>query len=142
MRSRLWILLVAVLAALVQVPGNAQEPDARMVLQAALKAMGGENLKSITYTGSAGYVANVGQNYNPAMDWPANQIVSYTRTLDYDAKSSRTEYVLKQGTGAGGPAGGGNAPVITTALIGEQRTIQLVNGNVAWNMNGTNVVPA
>ena len=143
MRSRMWILLVAVLAALVQVPGNAQEPDARMVLQAALKAMGGENLKSITYSGTAGYVANVGQNYSPAMDWPANQIVSYTRTLDYDAKSSRLEYVLKQGTGQGGPAGGGNAPVLTGVLVGEQRTIQVVNGNVAWNVNATNaVVPA
>src|ERR687891_1664530 len=137
MRSRLWILLIAVLPVLVWVAGMAQEPDARMILQASLKAMGGDNLKSITYSGNAGYIANVGQNYSPAMDWPANQIVSYTRTIDYDAKSSREEVTLKQGTGQGGPTGGANAPVITTPLVGEQRRVQMVNGNFAWNMNGT-----
>src|SRR5919106_4091901 len=142
MRSRLSILLVVVVPVLMLVAPRAQEPDARMILQASLKAMGGDNLKSITYSGNAGYIANVGQNYSPAMDWPANQIVSYTRTIDYDAKSSREEVTLKQGTGQGGPAGGGNAPVITTPLLGEQRRIQMVNGNVAWNMNGTTVVPA
>jgi len=142
MTSRSWILFVVVLLALLGGPGVAQEPDARMLLQTALKAMGGENLRSIQYSGTTGYVANVGQNYNPAMDWPANQITSYTRTIDYEARSSRVEYTLKQGTGAGGPAGGANAPIVTTPLVGEQRTIQMVNGNVAWNMNGTNVVPA
>jgi glyoxylase-like metal-dependent hydrolase (beta-lactamase superfamily II) len=142
MRSRLSILLFVVLPVLVLVAPRAQEPDARMVLQAALKAMGGENLKSITYTANGGYIANVGQNYSPAMDWPANQIVSYTRTLDYDARSSREDVTLRQGTGQGGPTGGGNAPLITTPLVGEQRRVQMVNGNFAWNMNGTNVVPA
>ena len=32
--------------------------------------------------------------------------------------------------------------MITEPLVGEQRTIQMVSGNVAWNMNGTTVVPA
>jgi len=142
MNRRLWMLLVGLLLALKGVPGIAQEPDARMLVQTALRAMGGENLKSITYSGTAGYVANAGQNYSPASDWPANQIVSYTRTLDYEARSSQTDYTLRQGTGQGGPAGGGNAPTVTTPLAGDQRTVQMVVGNVAWNMNGTNVVPA
>ena len=142
MTSRFWILVVVVLFAMLGGPGVAQEIDARMLVQTALKAMGGENMRSIQYSGTTGYVANVGQNYNPAMDWPANQITSYTRTIDYEARSSRLEYTLKQGTGAGGPTGGANAPLVTTPLVGEQRTIQMVNGNVAWNMNGTNVVPA
>ena len=118
---------------MVRVPGIAQEsePDARTVVQTALRAMGGENLKSITYSGTTGYVAAVGQNYAPSSDWPANQIVSYTRTVDYDAKSSKLDYTLRQGTGQGGPAGGGNAPTITTPLVGDQRTQQFVNGNAA-----------
>jgi hypothetical protein len=37
---------------------------------------------------------------------------------------------------------GGNAPTITNPLVGDQRTQQFVNGNVAWNMNGNMVVPA
>jgi len=109
MRGRLWFLLLGLLLAVVRMPGIAQEsePDARTVLQAALRAMGGENLKSITYSGTTGYVSAVGQNYAPSSDWPANQIVSYTRTVDYDAKSSKLDYTLRQGTGQGGPAGGG-----------------------------------
>jgi len=142
MSGRLWILGVGLLLALTRVPGIAQEPDARTLLQTSLKAMGGENLKSITYSGTTGYVATPGQNYAPSSDWPANQIVNYTRTIDYEARSSKLDYTLRQGTGQGGPAGGGNAPRITTPLIGDQRTVQMVNGNVAWNMNGTTVVPA
>jgi len=121
-------------------PGLAQEPDARTILQTALKAMG--DLKSIQYSGSTGYVSAVGQNYSPAHDWPANQLTSYTRTIDYDAKSSKEELTLKQGTGQGGPTGGGNAPLITTPLVGEQQRISLVSGSYAWNMQGAMAVPA
>ena len=141
MKSRSWILCVVVLLALIRVAGTAQEPDARTVLQAALKAMGGENLRSIQYSGTQGYVAAVGQNYNPAMDWPAPIITTYTRTIDYEARSSREEYGLRTSTGAGGPIGGGNAPIITTPIVGEQRRNWIVNGTSAWNVEGTTVVP-
>jgi len=140
--TRRLILVVVVLLALLGGPGVAQEQDARTILQAAIKAMGAENLKSIQYSGTAGYVAAAGQNYSPAMDWPANQLTTYTRTIDYDSKSSKVDYILRQGTGQGGPAGGGNAPVVTNPLVGEQRQIQMVSGNYAWNLNGTTVVPA
>ena len=142
MRGRLWILLVGALLAVTHLAGIAQEEDARTLLQASLKAMGGENLKSITYSGTNGYVAAFGQNYAPSSDWPANQIVTYTRTIDYDARSSKLDYTLRQGTGQGGPAGGGNAPTITNPLAGEQRTQQFVSGTFAWNVNGTTVVAA
>jgi glyoxylase-like metal-dependent hydrolase (beta-lactamase superfamily II) len=140
MTSRLWILFVVALLARGG-PGVAQETDARAVLEAAVKAMGGD-VKTIQYSGSTGYVSAVGQNYSPAHDWPANQLTSYTRTIDYDAKSSKEELTLKQGTGQGGPAGGGNAPLITTPLVGEQQRVSMVSGNYAWNMQGTTVVPA
>ena len=141
MTSRLWMLFVAAALLALGGPGVAQEPDARTILQAALKAMGGD-LKSIQYSGTTGYVSAVGQNYSPANDWPANQLTSYTRTIDYEAKSSKEELTLKQGTGQGGPTGGGNAPVITTPLVGEQQRTSMVSGNYAWNMQGTTVVPA
>ena len=69
-------------------------------------------------------------------------MTSYTRTIDYEGKSSKEELTLKQGTGQGGPTGGGNAPVITTPLVGEQQRTSIVSGNYAWNMQGTTVVPA
>ena len=142
MPRRFVILVVVVLVALMRAGGTAQEPDARTVLQAALKAMGGENLRSITYSGNEGYVAAVGQNYNPANDWPAPLITTYTRTIDYEARSSREEYGLSTERPAQyGPVGGGNSPVITTPIIGEQRRNWNVRENVAWNVDGTNVVP-
>ncbi|PYR75574.1 MAG: hypothetical protein DMF87_20185 [Acidobacteria bacterium] len=142
MRGKLWMLLVGALLAVSYAAATAQEEDARTLLQTSLRAMGGENLKSITYSGTQGYVATPGQNYSPSSDWPANQIVSYTRTIDYDARSSKLDYTLRQGTGQGGPAGGGNRPAITNPFAGEQRTQQFVSGNFAWNMNGNMVVPA
>ncbi len=105
MKGRWLMLLVGLLLALTWIPGVAQDPDARTLLQASLKAMGGENLRSIQYSGNEGYVAAVGQNYNPAMDWPAPRITTYTRTIDYEARSSREEYGLTtSGAGDGGPS--------------------------------------
>jgi glyoxylase-like metal-dependent hydrolase (beta-lactamase superfamily II) len=142
MKGRWLILLVGLLLALTWIPGVAQDPDARTLLQASLKAMGGENLRSIQYSGNEGYVAAVGQNYNPAMDWPAPRITTYTRTIDYEARSSREEYGLTtQGAGDGGPIGGGNAPAITTPIVGVQQRNWLVRENFAWNVDGTNVAP-
>ena len=55
MTSRLWMLFVAAALLALGGPGVAQEPDARTILQTALKAMG--DLKSIQYSGSTGYVS-------------------------------------------------------------------------------------
>jgi glyoxylase-like metal-dependent hydrolase (beta-lactamase superfamily II) len=142
MHVRLWVLVVGLLLALTRVGGIAQEPDARTVVQASLRAMGGENLTSIRYSGSAGYLAVSGQNYSAANDWPANQMNSYTRTIDYEARSSMEDLTLEAGSGEGGPTGGGNSPLITTPLEGEQRQISMVSGDYAWNMQGTTAVPA
>ena len=88
MASRSFVLFALVLLALMGGPGVAQEPDAQTVLQASLKAMGGDTLKTIQYSGT-GYVGGVGQNVTPTADWPRTDLTSYTRTIDYDAKSSK-----------------------------------------------------
>ena len=142
MNGRLWVLVVGFLIVVIRVGGVAQEPDARMLVQTSLAAMGGENMTSIQYSGTIGYLAASGQNYSPANDWPANQMTSYTRTIDYDARSSREDLTLTQGTGEGGPTGGGNSPLITSPLEGEQRRISMVSGDYAWTMRGATVVPA
>ncbi len=142
MRSTVWILLVAVLPVVILGGGVAQEPDARTLAQTALTAMGGDNLTSIRYSGTSGYTTAVGQNYSPAQDWPAYELTSYTRTIDYESGSSREELTFRQGTGEGGPIGGGNAPLITTPIEGEQRRTYMVSGTYAWNLEGTTEVPA
>jgi glyoxylase-like metal-dependent hydrolase (beta-lactamase superfamily II) len=113
--------------------GTASAQDARAVVQAAATHMGATNLKTIQISG-AGWTAAVGQSYNLTSDWPRFEVPTYTKVIDYDAKTSREEFTRRQGSY---PAqGGGNTP-----LQGEPRTIALSNGNYAWNLDGTNVIP-
>ena len=113
--------------------GSAAAQDARTVLQAAADAMGARNVRSIEYTGS-GWVAAVGQSFTPDEDWPRFEVVNYSRTIDYQNRSSREEYVRRQGEYA--PRGGGGTP-----LQGEQPQRFFTSGNASWNMNGAQPAP-
>jgi glyoxylase-like metal-dependent hydrolase (beta-lactamase superfamily II) len=126
--------LLALLAVVTLTVGTAAAQDARSVLQAASTAIGATNLKSIQISG-VGWNAAVGQSYSPAEDWPRFDVTAYTRTIDYDARSSQEEITRRQGTYP--PRGGGGTPI-----QGEQRQVFIVSGNSAWNMQGTNVNPA
>ena len=95
--------------------------------------MGANNMTSFQVSGT-GYVGAVGQNFSPDRDWPHFDMKSYTRTVDLTTGSSREEMVVVQGNNV--QQGGGGTPI-----VGEQTRIQLLSGNVAWNMNGTTVVP-
>src|SRR5229473_7816755 len=123
-------ILVVFLALMV---GAASAQDAHSVLQAAAKAMGATNLKTIQYSGT-GFVAAVGQSYSLTDDWPRFEVTTYTKTIDYDAKSSREEYTRRQGNYP--PRGGGFTP-----LIGEDHVLGLLSGNYAWSMQGEKAVP-
>jgi len=107
--------------------------DARAVLQAAVTAMGAANVKSIQYSGT-GWNAAVGQSFSPEEDWPRFEVTRYTRTIDFQAKSSREDVTRKQGDFP--PRGGGGTP-----LQGEQHQVAIVSGNYAWNMDGDKATP-
>ena len=108
--------------------GSAVAQDARSVLTAAADKLGARNVRSIEYTGS-GWVAAVGQSATPADDWPRFEVINYTRTLDFQNRSSQEEYVRRQGNY---PAQGGGG----TPLAGEQPQRFLNVGNYSWNLNG------
>jgi glyoxylase-like metal-dependent hydrolase (beta-lactamase superfamily II) len=118
--------------ALIAVAAEAQ--DAKSVLQAASTAMGAGNLRSIQYSGT-GWNAAVGQSYASDEDWPRFEMTKYSRVIDYDNRSSREELTRRQGTYP--PRGGGGTPI-----QGEQQQVNVVNGNAAWNMQGTNATAA
>ena len=59
-------------------PAFAQEVDARAALLASLKAMGGENLKTIEIT-AAGSSSLIGQQYTVEGNWPQFEVANYTR---------------------------------------------------------------
>jgi glyoxylase-like metal-dependent hydrolase (beta-lactamase superfamily II) len=107
--------------------------DARAVLQAAVTAMGAANVKTIQYSG-AGWNAAVGQSFSPEEDWPRFEVTSYTRTIDFQAKSSREELTRRQGSYP--PRGGGGTP-----LQGEQHQVAILSGNYAWNIDGDKPAP-
>jgi glyoxylase-like metal-dependent hydrolase (beta-lactamase superfamily II) len=125
-------ILCVLVVLLTMMTGTAAAQDARAVLQAAVAAMGGGNLSSIQYS-ATGWIANTGQSFSTTDDWPRFEVTGYTRVIDYNARTSREEYVRRQGNFA--PRGGG-AP-----LAGEQRTIAYLNGTYAWNMNGETALP-
>lgn len=107
--------------------------DARSVLQTVAENIGAHNLRCLTY-GGIGYVGAVGQNYTPRDDWPRVELASYTKTVNFEARSAREEQVRRQGSY---PArGGGGMP-----LQGEVRQINLVSGDYAWALQGANATP-
>src|SRR5207344_146854 len=122
--------MIIVTAVLALTAGTASAQDARAVLQASLKAMGGENLKTITYSG-AGWSSRIGQTYGLTEDWPKYEVVNYTRMVDYDAKWSREDYDRRQG----------NYPTLGGAPMAQQHMTQILSGTSAWDMNGETVTP-
>jgi glyoxylase-like metal-dependent hydrolase (beta-lactamase superfamily II) len=124
----------AVCAMLALMVGTAAAQDARSVLQAASTAMGTATLKTVQITGT-GWNAAMGQSFSPEADWPRFEVTKYTRTIDYDARSSSEQITRRQGTY---PAQGGGG----TPIQGEQQQHFLVSGNSAWNMQGATAAPA
>jgi hypothetical protein len=122
--------LVMLVAALIFAAATAQAQDARAVLQASLKAMGGENLKTIQISG-AGWNSQIGQTYGLTEDWPHFEVADYTRVIDYDAKWSREDYTRRQG----------NYPTLGRVPMPEQHVTAILSGNYAWDMQGTTPVP-
>lgn len=110
--------------------GVASAQDARATLQASVKAMGGENLRTIEYSG-AGWSSLIGQTYGLEEDWPHYEVVDYTRRIDYDARWSREEYTRRQGT----------YPTLGRVPMAEQRIVAVTSGNYAWDMRDNMAVP-
>src|SRR5690348_2160702 len=108
----------------------ASAQDVHSVLQASAKAMGLANLKTIQYSGS-GWFSMIGQTYGLNEDWPHYEVNAYTRTIDYEAKFSREEYTRRQG----------NYPTLGRVPMPEQHIVNLLNGTLAWNVEGEKVVP-
>jgi glyoxylase-like metal-dependent hydrolase (beta-lactamase superfamily II) len=94
-------------------------------LQTAADKLGVAKIKTLQVTGS-GANFSVGQNYTSSAPWPRVTVKNFTALVNYDTASMRVELVRE--SGAVMPRGGG-AP-----FFGEQRQIQVVSGNYAWNV--------
>jgi glyoxylase-like metal-dependent hydrolase (beta-lactamase superfamily II) len=111
--------------------GVVSAQDAKTVLQAAQKAMGGD-VTSIQYSGT-GQLNFYGQAFEPGGAWPVTNLTSYTKTIDFTTKSAKEELSHAEVTpmikGGGRPFGG------------EEKQVHFVSGSYAWDMPGANPVP-
>ena len=123
------LVLVAVIGLLVGT-ASAQDVDARAALQASMKAMGGENLKTVEYSG-AGTTSLIGQQFAVDGGWPTIEIADYTRAIDYDAKWSREDYTRRQG----------NYPTFGRVPVADTRVTSIVSGAYAWDVRDNMPVP-
>jgi glyoxylase-like metal-dependent hydrolase (beta-lactamase superfamily II) len=123
------------------VAGTASAQDAAGVLKNAAAAMGAANVRSIRITGN-GWNAPVGQGYTPGEDWPRVEVTAYTRVFDYNARAASEEWTRRQGNYP--PRGGGGLPIQEwgSAINGEWRQRFFVNGEYAWNLDGTSTTAA
>jgi hypothetical protein len=128
MARKSWIMLVLLFAL---GAGIASAQDAKTAIQNAQKAMGDVN--SIQYTGS-GKMGGLGQNWSPAVTWHQTIVTSYTKTIDYASRSSKEELTRTQ---MNPPDHGGEAP-----FAGEQKQVNMVSGQYAWNQPGAQPQPA
>ena len=106
--------------------------DAAALLQKSSIAMGATNLNSIQFSGT-GHISALGQNLLPNSPWPETTLPTYSRTVDYANKSSREELTRTQDNP---PSKGGGAP-----FAGEQKQVNLVSGQYAWNQPGAQPQP-
>ena len=126
------ILMTLLTAILVLSPftGHAQD---RAALDAAAKALGATDLKSIEIQGG-GLFFWAGQSQTPGQAWPEFTVRSLTRTVNYETASLRDEMTRTRALEP--PKGGG--PYVR----GEHKAVAVVSGDYAWNVVGENAVAA
>src|SRR5687767_6453474 len=113
--------------------------DPEPVLRAAAKAIGTDNLKCVTISGT-GYAGIVGQQRQSGVniDWPRGEpLANYTRTMNWDAQWSKEEFDRKPGMN---PASWkyGTGWRDGTPLQKQSRQMFAVHGKHAWHVDGPN----
>jgi glyoxylase-like metal-dependent hydrolase (beta-lactamase superfamily II) len=126
MAKKIWMMAAAI--ALCAVAASAQDVKTR--LQSAMKVIG--DVKSIQYSGT-GKVDAFGQSFTPTSAWPALNLTSYTKTIDYDSKSAKEELTRVE---PNPPIQGGGRP-----FAGEDKQVNLVSGHFAWDQPDGAPVP-
>src|SRR3974377_473413 len=132
MKAKSVVLLLASSAMIVPAAAQQGQPNpnqaaAKAILQAADAAIGASKVHSYvaSLTGGRGYP---GQQFAQG-DLPRTDLKSNVRSVDFDSKSAKTDYVRVQGNNI--PLGGGAG----FPVQGEQHFTEFVNGDIAWHLN-------
>src|SRR3989442_10896167 len=113
--------------------------DPQPILAAAAKAIGTDNLKCVTISGTA-YDGAVGQQREAGknVDWPRiDSLAGYTRTMNWDARTMKEELDRKPGLA---PAMWkyGIGWIDGTPLQKNTHEIFMLNGKYGWYIDGSN----
>jgi glyoxylase-like metal-dependent hydrolase (beta-lactamase superfamily II) len=92
-------------------------------LQAATKALGATDLKSIEYSGTGKWF-QFGQAPSPTLPWPAFDVTAFTASVNYETPAARVQMERIQVVE---PDRARPAPV-------QQKPVQIVSGTYAWGM--------
>ena len=125
-RHKIGILLLTSTAMIAPAAAQNGPPSAASLLQAADKAIGASNVKSIIAT-STGWRGYPGQQFAQG-DLPRSDTKS-TLAIDFGGKSWKLDYTRAQGNNL--PRGGGAG----FPVQGEQHFAELGSGIYAWNLN-------
>ena len=123
------MLIGLLLCFLMSFDAGAQESD----LQRIANALDVSTTKTFQLTAN-GKMFSLGQNTSPTAPWPRSYVKSLTRQYDFTAGAMREELVRTQGEDP--PSGGAGQP-----LAGDQRSVALVSGDLAWNEAGKATTP-
>jgi glyoxylase-like metal-dependent hydrolase (beta-lactamase superfamily II) len=107
-------------------------PDAAAVIRQAEATLGSARTISFSGRGTGG---TFGQAWQPGIAWPALNYSQLTRVLDFDNGAFREDF----GRSRGEPSGGGATPLMGQ---GEAKATGFARADFAWNLAGTNAVPA
>ena len=118
----------ALLLAACSTTPTAAPASAADTLQRAERAMGAAGLKTLRYTAS-GTGGIFGQAHQPGTAWPKVNVSNFARLHDYDNAALRQDQAISRAE----PNGGGALPLMGQ---GEQRSVGMLMGAMAWNMVG------
>ena len=131
-----WLGLgAAIAAALLSACASAPPaPDAGALIRMSEAALGSTELKSLAITGK-GSGGTFGQAWQPGIAWPALNLTTMTRTMNFETAALREDF----GRSRAEPNGGGPLPLMG---MGEQRGSGFLREGYAWNPAGANAAAA
>jgi glyoxylase-like metal-dependent hydrolase (beta-lactamase superfamily II) len=130
MRTYNRIQAIAALATCTLFPAQAFGLEAAGVVKRASATLGVDAASTLRYS-AAGAGWGFGQPYTAGAALP-RQNVSFVRSVNYETGSVQDEYVRSRAEQRGGTG---------VPLTGEQRVTEVISGDYAWNVVGTNTVP-
>lgn len=116
--------------------------DPQPVLQAAAKAIGTDNLRCVTISGT-GYAGAVGQQRESGVnvDWPRiDSLANYTRVMNWENQTMKEEFDRKPGLAPASWKYGSGWKDGTPLQRNPHQTFA-VNGKVAWHIDGAGGSP-